>query len=962
MSKHLPLMHANPSDSYRKCAFHAFLPGYSANMRQHDAIMAEHGDKLATLTTIEQINIRVVFHFVAPTSSYESTRVEARADDVIMALNEDFNNYAGDPNSMNNHKYKRTIERVFPSNEIKQGIYNSTEYANLVPSEPSNITFELAEVYYYKVKKRLDLQAPDGTASTIDPEQHRNIISRHLMQSTAIAVMPNHFLNIWIIDTIGSPILSYASFPWEQPDKLHGIIVNRRCFFPEDYGEADFSSLRTFTHGAGHYLGLLHVPNQPRPASTLTDSDDSSESDDETIDGYDSGYDSGQPRVTTTKIEPLDDADRLAQMFEGEQEGRGQLCPLPGCTTPGGPDLRIDELERLQKQIEADKRRAIKVREREAKRARRRARERRRAAKPPRLAPTPTWSPSASPLDKVRNQQLHYDPKFNPLFMNFMDHTCDKFVSNFTKNQLQKMYLMIKLFRPNLNSLLHQHEPPVPRFDPDEDRRRSEKRAQRRQQQRYVQQQVTSSPNRTPEQTLPPSQPASQPQHAQHQMQPQYYAHQQGNQVPIGYQYPPGPAPISPWQALMTPTQGSQQPPAYAHQPQANMHQQSNQPAYAPSMQQYQSQAYQPQPQAQSQQPPAYQPQSQPQSQQPQSQPQSQSHPRALAAEARTEPTSKSATQALSNLAPNLSSGEAPQQFTNVRDQILDNIRKYIPADVQYYANEPGLAEIAGTPPPPPQPQPQQPYPNQSYPNQSYPQPPSQYPQPLTTPGLGMAPQMYNPFFNYGYGSNGFASTGFPSYTWPYAQQAMQAQAQAQAQTQVTTPTATPQARPFELAQRMSQISKQIGDLKASVADTQTPAPITVPVPNTNRLMRTASSVPTMNGSTSAAARQAAISMVGPTGSSTARASSPASNSNSNSNPNSNSNSNPRPSTVASPPTSRQPADPSSLTRGVGIIRDRATSALLPPVPQAPSRFVQRSAPQPTAPTRFTRTKPQNMQ
>jgi hypothetical protein len=80
------------------------------------------------------------------------------------------------------------------------------------------------------------------------------------------------------------------------------------------------------------------------------------------------------------------------------------------------------------------------------------------------IADTPTQlTPTYNPTDKERNRLLHYDNDFNPLFMNFMDYTHDKYVSMFTKNQIQKMRYMIFTYYPGLND---DNELPLPKYDP----------------------------------------------------------------------------------------------------------------------------------------------------------------------------------------------------------------------------------------------------------------------------------------------------------------------------------------------------------------------------------------------------------------------------------------------------------------------------------------------------------------
>jgi hypothetical protein len=72
--------------------------------------------------------------------------------------------------------------------------------------------------------------------------------------------MPEHFLNVWIVDMSNTQVLGFSSFPWDTyTDGCHGVIINIRCFFPSEYGETFYSRFKTFTHEIGHYLGLLHT-------------------------------------------------------------------------------------------------------------------------------------------------------------------------------------------------------------------------------------------------------------------------------------------------------------------------------------------------------------------------------------------------------------------------------------------------------------------------------------------------------------------------------------------------------------------------------------------------------------------------------------------------------------------------------------------------------------------------------
>ena len=356
---------------HRKCAHHIYSHNYAANMKQHYEIMEQMKDKLCIVDMDSTINIKIILHFLAPRGSYNKDKVLARAYDVILSLNDDFNNYSNNPNTMNNFRYKSIINQVFTSNMAKQNIYLGQDYLEYLPSNPSNITFELGEIYYYPVKSRLNLSQYDDVKEV---EIEYQVIKQFIHQNKACAINPDCFLNIWVIDMTDTCILGFSNFPWEMMDKFHGVVINRRGFFPEEYGESNFATFKTFTHEVGHYLGLLHVLS----------------------------HNSGLGVQAAVNI----NAD----------------C-----------EKTIDNAENLDVDL------------------------------PDRLCCT------YDPCDKNSNKLLHTDIKYNPLFMNFMDYTHDKYVAIFTQNQLQKMRFMILTYRPNINSIVNRAVLPIPRYNPDTD-------------------------------------------------------------------------------------------------------------------------------------------------------------------------------------------------------------------------------------------------------------------------------------------------------------------------------------------------------------------------------------------------------------------------------------------------------------------------------------------------------------
>lgn len=348
---------------FRKCAHHIFSYGYAANMRAHDDIVQQAGNQICMIDMDTTIVIKIIFHFMAPVGCYNRDKVTTRAYDIIMSLNDDFNNYTSNPNTMNNFRYKSIINQVFITNMAKQNRYLSNQYMQLLPTGPSNIVFELGEIYFYPVKCRLNLAPYDDIR---DIEMEYQAIKQFIHQNHAEAISPAHVLNIWVIDMTETTNLGFSNFPWEPCDNFHGIVINRRAFFPEDYAETNFASFKTITHEVGHFFGLLHV--------------------------------------------------------FGHGNGLGAYAAL---------NIHVDD------ELLSD-------------------------------SPDITQLPmNFDPCDRMLNKKLHLDMDYNPLFMNFMDHTHDKYVTMFTKNQLQKMRYMICKYRPNLNSAVNRIALPPPRPETD---------------------------------------------------------------------------------------------------------------------------------------------------------------------------------------------------------------------------------------------------------------------------------------------------------------------------------------------------------------------------------------------------------------------------------------------------------------------------------------------------------------
>lgn len=344
---------------FRKCAYNCHSYGYADNVRKHDEIMELSGELLHTVDMTSVIDIKIAFHFLAPRGSYSRTRVLSRVHDVIVSLNDDFNNYSPNSNTMNNFRYKSIVNQVFIDNMSKQSIYLGPEYLQFVPLCPSNIIFNFGEIYYYPITAPLRLtQFNDLT----EIELEYQAIKQYIHANRADAIDPERVLNIWIIDMIDTSILGFSSFPWEPIDSYNGIVINRRVFFPEDYHECAYPCFKTFTHHVGHYLGLLH--------------------------------------------------------------SIGDVCNLE-TSVPANLHLGLDSTKFC------------------------------------------CFTPTYDPTDITTNRQLLLDLSYNPLFMNFMDFTYDKYVAIFTLCQIKKMRMMICLYRPCINSACTCVSLPLPLFNPD---------------------------------------------------------------------------------------------------------------------------------------------------------------------------------------------------------------------------------------------------------------------------------------------------------------------------------------------------------------------------------------------------------------------------------------------------------------------------------------------------------------
>ena len=352
---------------YRKCGYHIYSYDYASTMRKHQDISEISKDDILKTDISSTITIKIAFHFLSQRNTFNKNRVLARTHDIILSLNDDFNNYTTNQNTMNNFRYKSIINRVFSDNNQKQSIYLAQDYLDILPVQSANIIFQLGEVYYYPVKNQSSLAQ---YTDTTDTELELQTIKKYIYQNRADAIEPDKFLNIWVIDITDTTVLGFSSFPWDNRDSFDGIIVNRRCFFPEDYGESNFNLFKTFTHQMGHYFGILHVLNTNTTQGAFAAANINSDNQD------------NNTYVTDTPVQ---------------------------------------------------------------------------------------FAPIYDPSDKINNAKLHTDMAYNPLFMNFMDYTYDRYVTMFTKNQIQKMRYMISKYRPNINYSVHNSELPIPKYNPETD-------------------------------------------------------------------------------------------------------------------------------------------------------------------------------------------------------------------------------------------------------------------------------------------------------------------------------------------------------------------------------------------------------------------------------------------------------------------------------------------------------------
>jgi hypothetical protein len=232
---------AQRNDESRKCA-HNVLPTYAEIVTQTKAdaelIKSENVDMES------KIEIKIAFHFMAVKSTYEAPRVQIQINHIMQSLNFDFNASREAKHS----SYKIIINDIFGAENDKAKAYLDEKAMPEV--QIANIKFSLGQIYFYPLD-----QMPTTLSS--GPKLLKDFISA----SGAGALFPDKVLNIWVMD-VPNIFLGWTSFPWDELNSHHGIIISREAFFPEVVGEVYFSNFKFLTHHVGHYLGLPHLSEE----------------------------------------------------------------------------------------------------------------------------------------------------------------------------------------------------------------------------------------------------------------------------------------------------------------------------------------------------------------------------------------------------------------------------------------------------------------------------------------------------------------------------------------------------------------------------------------------------------------------------------------------------------------------------------------------------------------------------
>lgn len=260
-----------------KCILNESDPDYILNKIVNNQIILNQITKLnpMTINNISEIEIGIIFHYIADNDNYcNIDLIRERANEIILSLNDDFNNYSENIDSLNCAKYSSIIHRVFFNNHQKIKTYLSDNYLNnVMPKYPIGIKFKLIQIYNYKSSYKIIF--PQKCSYSIG----RNIIKEKISEFGANAIYPNKFINIWIFDSNElkfNPFWinqSYSWFPWEYTIDLFGlntkqhvyywgIYIHKSIFFPESNKMftplLNGTTYKCITHSLGHFFGLIH--------------------------------------------------------------------------------------------------------------------------------------------------------------------------------------------------------------------------------------------------------------------------------------------------------------------------------------------------------------------------------------------------------------------------------------------------------------------------------------------------------------------------------------------------------------------------------------------------------------------------------------------------------------------------------------------------------------------------------
>lgn len=242
----------NQISKYIKCAYDIDSPYYSDKTYYYNNIINTNNKCISEVDIDTKINIKLIFHYLCPSSQSIKDRVNNRVCEIISSLNNDFNNYDCKYNEGNTVIYENIVKDYFKNEKEKINIY--LQKKKEISPCPSNICFKKGGVFFYPIKKNNRL--------VINGDSISNYISeakKYIGDNNAYSIDPFAHINIWISEISNSPYIGYSIFPWEQIDHNNGIFISKRCFFPEDYTDNLFGCTKIITHQMGHYFGLVHT-------------------------------------------------------------------------------------------------------------------------------------------------------------------------------------------------------------------------------------------------------------------------------------------------------------------------------------------------------------------------------------------------------------------------------------------------------------------------------------------------------------------------------------------------------------------------------------------------------------------------------------------------------------------------------------------------------------------------------